>query len=97
MISGCVIIDLDDTSIELEEAGYDAGARDRRRLDILNRCPDGARVLVRIGRRRWISPDAARWLKDHEGRLQITIEGYEPESVLSFVLAARAGEWPAAA
>ena len=66
---------------------------DRRALGVLDRCPDGASVIVRIGRRRFVSQDAACWLHEHDHRLQITIDGDEPEGVLRFVQAARSGEW----
>lgn len=66
---------------------------DRRKLSVLDRCPDGARVLVDIGRRQYVSRDVATWLHEHDHRLAITIRGERPEAVARFVGAARAGEW----
>ena len=66
---------------------------DRRKLAVLERCPDGAQVVVDIGRRQYVSQDAAVWLHEHDHRLSITIRGEHPEAIARFVAAARAGEW----
>jgi hypothetical protein len=71
--------------------------RDRRQLAVLDRCPDGAEVLVDIGNRQHPTPDAAGWLCKHESRLAITISGSCPEAVSRFIHAARSGDvWGAA-
>lgn len=89
MITGATYVDL-----KVEPGTFDN--RDRRRLDLLSRCPDGSRVIVDIGRRRHLSEDAARWLHDNDHRLAIEIVGEDPDAVGVFVRAARAGDWSAA-
>lgn len=89
MISGTVYVDL---------SAFDAGAArlqrtDRYLLDVLNRVPDGARVVVDIGDRAHVSQDAAVWLHNHDHRLLIEIQGTNPDAVASFIRAGRAGEW----
>ena len=86
MIGGEVYIDL---TLEPEVGG----SRDRRRLQSLAACPDGASVIVDIGRRKFVTGDAARWLHEHDHRLAITIRGVDPLAVARFVSAARAGGW----
>lgn len=88
MISGALRVDL----TEVPEAA-DLQRLDRHRLAALDRAPDGARVTVDIGCRTYISQDAAYWLHRQDARLDITITGTEPDAVLAFVMAARAGEW----
>lgn len=70
---------------------------DRRRLDVLRECPDGARVVVDIGRRHYVSQDAAYWIHEHDTRLLIEIRGENPRGVAELVRAAREGEWSAIA
>jgi hypothetical protein len=88
VIGGAVWVDLAD----VPEAD-DLQRLDRHRLAVLERTPDGARVTVDIGARTYVSQDAAYWLHHHDARLDITITGTEPASVLAFVRAARAGDW----
>jgi hypothetical protein len=85
VITGCVYVDL--------TVDPDDFSRDRRQLAVLEHCPDGARVVVDIGRRRYVTHDAAIWLHEHDHRLAIEIHGVEPDAVLRFVQAARAGDW----
>ena len=87
MITGQITI-----SLEVEPDSGDWG-RDRRALQALDTCPDGATVLVRIGRRRSISQDAATILHEHDHRLALIIDGAYPDVLGSFIQAARAGEW----
>jgi hypothetical protein len=75
------------------EPDHDDPSRDRRALGVLEQCPDGAVVRVRIGRRRFISQDAAVFLHEQDHRLVIIIVGVYPDVVGRFVQAARAGEW----
>ncbi|SDS21275.1 hypothetical protein SAMN04488570_1381 [Nocardioides scoriae] len=89
MITGNVYVDLRKSS----DDPYQECRADRRRLAVLERCPDGASVLVDIGRRQYISEDAARHLHEQDHRLAITIQGDLPEAVARFVRAARDAEW----
>lgn len=82
MVTGVVAVDI-------SEAGYPAF--DRQRLDVLTRCPDGARVRVDVGDRLYVSADAARWLHAHADRLEIEVCGADPEVVQRFIDAARTG------
>lgn len=66
-------------------------SRDRRKLSVLDGCPDGTKVTVDIGRRRFASPDAAWWLHRHEERLEIEILGEDRDAIARFVRAGRAG------
>lgn len=86
MIAGCLYVDL-----TREPDVYGSG--DRQALDVLERCPDGARVVVDIGRREFVTQDAALWLHNHDHRLSIEIRGESPEAIRRFVSAARAGDW----
>ena len=88
MISGTVYVDLSasDYSTQLQRS-------DRYLLDVLNRVPDGARVVVDIGSRQHVTQDAAVWLHDHDHRLDIEIRGTIPEAVAAFIRGGRAGEW----
>jgi hypothetical protein len=86
MITGCVFIKLDVDPTE-------DFSLDRRKLAALDRCPDGAEVLVDIGRRQFVTQDAASWLHRHDHRLSITIVGECPDAVGHFIAAARAGLW----
>jgi len=72
-------------------------SQERRKLQVLQGCPDGAVVVVDIGRRNFVTHDAATWLHEHAGRLAITIRGTDPQAVAHFVSAARAGDWTAVA
>ena len=87
MIAGAVKVDLS------REPEGEHLSRDRRLLQVLELCPDGARVVVDIGGRKHVSQDAAHWLHDHDHRLQIEVIGTNPAAVLQFVLAGRAGDW----
>lgn len=87
MIAGAVKLDLS------REPEGEHLSRDRRLLQVLELCPDGARVVVDIGSRKYVSQDAARWLHEHDHRLQIEVIGTDPTAVLRFVLAGRAGDW----
>jgi hypothetical protein len=87
MIAGAVKLDLS------REPEGDQLNRDRRLLQVLDLCPDGARVVVDIGSRQYVSQDAAHWLHKHDHRLQIEVIGTDPAAVLQFVLAGRAGDW----
>lgn len=89
MVTGAVYVDL----TQEPDAARETHARDRQRLAVLEHCPDGARVVVDIGRRQYVTDDAARWLHQHEPRLLIEIIGQRPEGVLRFVQAARADDW----
>lgn len=93
MIAGRVIVDL----ARVEESASEEARHDRRQLAVLEHCPDGAEVIIRIGRRQYVTQDAAHWLHEHDERLSITIEGDLPDAVLNFVRAARAGDWSAVA
>jgi hypothetical protein len=88
MISGTVYVDLSacDYTTQLQRT-------DRYLLDVLNRVPDGARVVVDIGARAHVTQDAAVWLHDHDHRLAIEIRGSVPEAVAAFIRAGRTGEW----
>jgi len=85
VIAGSVVLDLS------REPGLDDDSRDRRTLARLLAVPDGASVVVNIGSRRFVTIDAARWLHEHGQRLDITIEGTDPDAVRDFVAAARSG------
>ena len=89
MITGAVRIDLHGDADDWMNAGY----ADRCALEVLRRCPDGARVIVDIGNRFHVTDDAVHWLHDHEQRLVIEIQGADPETVAKFVRAARLGTW----
>jgi hypothetical protein len=88
MITGCVRINLsqDDYSSQLQRT-------DRHLLDVLHRVPDGARVVVDIGDRKFVTQDAAAWLHEHDHRLSIEIHGTNPEAVAAFIHAGRSGDW----
>lgn len=64
---------------------------DRRKLAVLEQCPDGARVVVDIGRRQYVPHDVVRCLHEHDHRLDITIQGESPAAIGKFVQAARSG------
>lgn len=88
MITGEVVIDLSSEG--------DPERSDRRRLAVLEHCPEGSRVVVNIGDRLFVTQDAARWLHQHDHRLTIVICGSRPHAVAQFIRAARAGEWSVA-
>lgn len=90
MITGSVYIALPETE-HCEQA-----SADRRALDVLRQCPDGAHVIVDLGERVYPSQDAALWLHQHDHRLRIDIRGCDPAVVDRFVRAARAGMWEVA-
>lgn len=79
--------------IDLSVEPASAPSRDRKQLSMLEACPDGARVIVDIGQRTYVSQDAAIWIHDHADRLLIEIVGAYPDAVSRFVQAARAGDW----
>jgi hypothetical protein len=84
-------------TLSLEVEPDEDWTRDRRVLAVLDRCPDGAEVVVDIGSRQHPTQDAAGWLCKHESRLIITISGSCPEAVSRFIQAARTGDvWGAA-
>jgi hypothetical protein len=87
-VTGSVTIKLG----EVNDA-YDQCRLDRCRLDVLERVPDGAAVIVDIGDRQFVSQDAAIWIHRHIERLHIRIDGTDPASVRSFVSAAQGGDW----
>lgn len=87
MITGEIEVSLE------REPDADDWARDRRALVVLDQCPEGAVVRVKVGRRRFISQDAAIFLREQDHRLAIVIVGSYPETVAQFVQAARAGDW----
>lgn len=89
MITGSIYIDL------TREPTAERPNRDRRALAILEQCPDGARVIVDIGRRTLVTSDAAAWLHEHGARLLIEVRGTRPIAVSHFIAAARAGDWSA--
>ena len=89
MITGAVVVDLS----EVDSWDEVHQRTDRHLLDVLNRVPDGARVVVDIGSRRFVTQDAAAWLHEHDHRLQIEIRGIEPEAVAEFIRAGRTGKW----
>lgn len=89
MIGGRIIVDLSAADANAASEAH----TDRSRLQMLEHCPDGAEVTVFIGQRRYVSQDAAVWLHEHDSRLEITIEGADPDVVLKFVRSARSGEW----
>lgn len=86
MITGAVTVDL-----TVEPELFDS--RDRQKLSVLSVCPDGVHVIVDIGRRQFVSQDAAVFLHEHDHRLDIVIHGDDPAAVLRYVQAARAGSW----
>lgn len=87
MITGQITVSLQ------REPDADDWGRDRRALAVLDQCPDGATVRVDVGRRRFISQDAAAHLHHHDHRLAIVIDGAYPEVISEFIQAARTGEW----
>ena len=89
VITGTVYVDL--SQVDSAMALYQRG--DRYLLDVLNRVPDGACVIVDIGDRSFVTQDAARWLHEHDHRLSIDIHGTDPDAVARFIRAGRAGEW----
>lgn len=90
MIRGEVVVDL---SVEPDTDWN----RDRRQLQVLDLCPNGATVNVLIGARKYPSQDVAHLLKIHGDRLDVVVSGPDPEAVLRFVMAARAGDWSVSA
>lgn len=89
MITGSIYVSLP----ERRDDWMWQGNADRRALRVLDECPDGAVVIVDIGDRDFVTDDAARWLHQHDHRLQIDIRGSRPAAVARFVTAARAGTW----
>jgi hypothetical protein len=93
VITGTVFIDLS----EVDTGMAQFQRADRYLLDVLSAVPDGARVVVNVGDRRYVSQDAAVWLHDHDHRLEIEIQGTDPRTVARFIRAARCGgDWQAA-
>ena len=73
-------------------ADYDETySSDRRRLQVLERVPDGARVVIDVGARQWFNQDTASWLHRHGERLNIEITGRDPNVVDRLVRGARSG------
>lgn len=92
MVTGSLLLDLSTAPKALTDEG-----RDRRTLAALEYVPDGARVVVNIGDRRWPSPDAAIWLHHHADRLHLEIQGSPHADVRAWVHAVRVGQgWDAA-
>lgn len=90
-IAGRVTIDL---SADLDT--FDPGYDDRRRLDVLHRCPDGVEVVIQLGQRQYLTEGAVQWIHEHGDRLRITIEGPFPDTLMDIVRATRAGHLGAA-
>jgi hypothetical protein len=90
VVTGALYVDLTRTCPE--DANEEARL-DRHALQVLEGAPDGARVIVDIGRRQFVSTDVAVWLFRHGGRLLIEIVAHDPAALHRVVGAARSGEW----
>lgn len=93
MLTASVYIDISSEPDDLSDA------RDRRRLDVLEGIPDGARVTVYVGARQHPSPDAVRWLHAHSERLHIELTGATGPIARAWLDSARTGDpvsapWP---
>ncbi|HEX2893169.1 MAG TPA: hypothetical protein VHO29_04105 [Marmoricola sp.] len=78
MITGTIVMDLTRDSRE----------SDRKQVGALNGIPDGARVVVNVGRRYIVEPDTIRHLADHANRLHLDFYG-DTAAVSRWVAAAR--------
>lgn len=65
---------------------------DRRRLEPLQRTPDGAHVVIDVGARWTVSVDGAEWIHPHADRLDVEIVGTSPDAVRHWCSAARLGQ-----
>lgn len=88
MITGTVAIDLSRTDNGMAS---EVARQDRRRLVALERCPDGAHVVIDVGGRSWLYEDALAMLRRHGDRLSIELVGAEPAMLAELVPAARRG------
>ena len=87
MVTGSVYIDLSHEPDTCSSA-------DRQSLASIEHVPDGARVVVEIGARQFLSSDAVRFLHPHAERLEIDVRGTSGAQVRTWVEAIRAGrDW----
>lgn len=86
MVTGACYVDLSTEPTDVFDN------RDRRELAALEFVPDGARLVVFVGARRWVTDDAARWLHNQSDRLLIEVQGSPNGDVRRWVEAIRTGK-----
>lgn len=74
MVTAVVTVSLD------HEGAEDLDHADRRALQHLPQVPDGARVVVLVGRREVLMHSAVAWLSRHAARLQIEVSASTPRA-----------------
>lgn len=85
MITGTIVITL----------VIDNVAADRKALGGLYALPDGVRVIVEVGSRKFVSNIAVDWLQAHADRVHLDVHG-EVEAVDAWVRALRGNASPMA-
>lgn len=83
MLSATVTVELSDH----EDQDY----ADRRALQYLSQVPDGARLVVIVGRRELLMPSAVAWLSEHSRRLHVEISASTPHAARRWYDAIRSG------
>lgn len=84
MLSATVTVALDYDHEDLDYA-------DRRALQYLPQVPDGARLIVVVGRREMLMPSAVAWLGEHSRRLHIEIAATTPHAARRWYDAIKTG------
>lgn len=88
MIVGALHLDLS----HVEELGYPQRLNeDRKILDQLDRVPDGVKVTVYVGSRRFLGVGAMDYIHNNGQRLHIEIVGTEVTDVAALVRMTRSG------
>ena len=78
-------------TVELAEH-EDQDWSDRRALQYLPQVPDGAHLIVVVGRRELLMPSAVAWLSEHARRLHVEISATTPHAARRWYEAIKSGE-----
>ena len=78
-------------TVELAEHEEDQDWSDRRALQYLPQVPDGARLIVIVGKRELLMPSAVAWLSEHARRLHVEISATTPGAARRWYEAIKVG------
>lgn len=82
MLTTVLLIDLS-SQVRSDSGDFTYGddADDRHRLDGLGRLPDGSRVVISVGSRKFVSSSAKAFIGPHVDRLVVQVEGTDSAAV----------------
>jgi hypothetical protein len=86
MLTATVTVNLD------HEDADDLDYADRRALQYLAQVPDGARLIVVVGRRELLMPSSVGWLSGQARRLHVEISATTPGAARRWMDALKTGE-----